>query len=45
VDTECLESNIFDSDSDGLSDSDEVSLYFTDPNNFDSDNDGLNDGD
>ncbi|MBP9802569.1 hypothetical protein KBC40_03195, partial [Patescibacteria group bacterium] len=44
VDTECLETNIFDSDSDGLSDSDEISLHFTDPNNPDSDNDGLNDG-
>ncbi|MBI5116586.1 fibronectin type III domain-containing protein [Candidatus Poribacteria bacterium] len=34
-----------DSDSDGLSDSDETSVYGTLPNDDDSDNDGINDGD
>jgi uncharacterized delta-60 repeat protein len=33
-----------DSDSDGLSDADEISIHGTDPNNPDTDNDGLSDG-
>ena len=37
--------NDSDSDDDGLSDGDEVSLYSTDPNDQDSDNDGLSYGD
>lgn len=35
----------FDSDKDGLSDYEEVSVYFTDPLNFDTDGDGISDGD
>jgi tetratricopeptide (TPR) repeat protein len=35
----------FDTDDDGLSDLDEVNIYFTDPNNADTDGDGQNDGD
>ncbi len=34
-----------DTDGDGLLDTDEVSIYNTDPNNRDTDGDGLNDGD
>ncbi len=34
-----------DTDGDGLSDSDEINIYFTDPNNPDTDGDGLSDGD
>ncbi|MHA1126342.1 MAG: hypothetical protein ACTSQX_12020 [Candidatus Heimdallarchaeota archaeon] len=37
--------NLWDTDSDGLSDGDEVLLHSTDPNNPDSDFDELNDGD
>lgn len=33
-----------DTDGDGLSDEDETSIYFTDPNNPDTDGDGYNDG-
>jgi len=33
-----------DSDNDGISDSDELNVYLTDPNNSDSDGDGYNDG-
>ncbi len=33
-----------DTDSDGISDDDEISIYFTDPTLFDTDNDGINDG-
>jgi len=33
-----------DSDGDGLSDADEISIYGTDPNNPDSDGDGMSDG-
>ncbi|MFW9990147.1 MAG: SBBP repeat-containing protein [Candidatus Odinarchaeota archaeon] len=32
-----------DTDNDGLSDNDEINLYFTNPNNFDTDFDGLSD--
>jgi hypothetical protein len=35
--------NNWDSDSDGLADSDEIDIYFTDPTDEDSDSDGLND--
>ncbi|MBI5557996.1 MAG: hypothetical protein HY885_10185 [Deltaproteobacteria bacterium] len=35
---------VTDSDGDGISDSDEINLYGTDPNAADSDNDGLSDG-
>ncbi len=35
----------WDSDSDGLSDKDEIETYLTDPDNPDSDGDGLSDGD
>jgi len=35
--------NIKDSDNDGLSDQDEITIYKTDPNKTDTDNDGLND--
>ena len=35
--------NLFDSDSDGLSDSDEVNIYQSNPNNSDTSNDGLSD--
>ncbi len=35
---------VLDSDSDGLTDSDEVNIYYTDPYNEDSDGDGYNDG-
>ncbi|MBT8446907.1 MAG: VCBS repeat-containing protein [Gammaproteobacteria bacterium] len=34
-----------DADGDGLTDDDETSVYFTDPNDADSDDDGLSDGD
>jgi hypothetical protein len=34
-----------DSDSDGLTDYDEINIYHTDPNNSDTDSDGYNDGD
>jgi hypothetical protein len=34
-----------DSDGDGLTDYDEVNLYYTNPNDEDSDGDGLSDGD
>jgi hypothetical protein len=34
-----------DSDGDGISDYDEISIYGTDPNNPDTDGDGINDGD
>lgn len=34
-----------DTDSDGLTDDDEINIYFTNPNNPDTDGDGLNDGD
>jgi len=37
--------NLWDTDSDGVSDGDEVTLHFTDPNNPDSDFDELIDGD
>ena len=33
-----------DGDGDGLSDWDEVEIYYTDPLNKDTDNDGINDG-
>jgi len=33
-----------DSDQDGLSDQDEINIYFTDPNKVDTDGDGYNDG-
>ena len=39
-----MDSNI-DSDSDGLTDSDETNIHKTDPNNPDTDGDGFNDGD
>ena len=35
----------FDIDGDGLSNSDETTIHFTDPNDADSDDDGLSDGD
>lgn len=35
---------LLDSDNDGLSDNDELTIYYTDPNNADSDNDGYTDG-
>ncbi len=40
-----LGQNLSDSDSDGLSDSDEINIHKTDPNDPDSDGDGLTDGD
>ena len=36
---------IFDTDGDGVSDSDEIKLYCSDPNNRDTDGDGISDGD
>ena len=38
------EPTFVDTDSDGISDSDETALYFTDPADADSDDDGVNDG-
>ncbi|MHA1868416.1 MAG: hypothetical protein ACTSXD_10275, partial [Candidatus Heimdallarchaeaceae archaeon] len=34
----------YDTDSDGLTDNDELNIYFTDPNNNDTDSDGMSDG-
>ncbi len=39
-----VKAEIIDSDQDGLSDEDETSLYFTDPNRSDTDQDGFDDG-
>lgn len=39
-----LGQEIVDTDADGLSDSDELNIYFTDPKNSDTDGDGYNDG-
>ena len=39
------QNNVLDSDGDGLSDQDELTVYFTDPNNADTDADGFKDGD
>ena len=36
---------VTDTDGDGLTDDDEINIYFTNPNNPDTDGDGLNDGD
>jgi hypothetical protein len=41
----CQVTVVPDSDGDGLSDTDETTLYHTDPYNADSDGDGVNDGD
>lgn len=37
--------NNFDTDGDGITDSDEINIYFTDPYKIDTDGDGLSDGD
>ncbi|MAS98410.1 MAG: hypothetical protein CMF29_05745, partial [Kiritimatiellaceae bacterium] len=43
--TDGVENDILDDDNDGLSNSDELNTYNTDPQNPDSDGDGLSDGD
>lgn len=40
----CGDTGVIDIDGDGLSDSDEVDVYGTDPNNPDTDNGGVDDG-
>ncbi len=42
--TRNLYSSGFDSDNDGVTDSDEINVYYTDPYNADSDDDGMPDG-